>query len=88
MHYVYVLKSQKYRSIKIYIGSTSDLVKRVKQHNSSETKSTRFGIPWKLVYYEAFLNKEDALKRERRLKSGTSAIGFLKQRIKQSLSTS
>ena len=88
MYYVYVLKSRKYKTIKIYIGSTSDLVKRIEQHNSSQNVSTRYGIPWKLVYYEAFLNKDDALKRELRLKSGTSAIGFLKRRIKQSLDTS
>ncbi len=85
---MYVLKSQKYKTIKIYIGYTHDLVKRVAQHNSLDTPSTRYGIPWKLVYYEAFESKQDAVKREKRLKTGTSAIGFLKRRIKQSLDTS
>lgn len=85
MYYVYILKSQKYKSLKIYIGCTSDLVKRVKQHNNLENISTRYGIPWKLVYYEAFLSKKDALSRERKLKTGTGAIGFLKRRIKSSL---
>ena len=85
MYYVYVLKSQKYKQLKIYIGITADLKSRVAQHNNKETISTRFGIPWKLVYYEAFLHKNDAIRREKRLKVGTSAIGFLKRRIKQSL---
>ena len=88
MYYVYVLKSQKYKTTKIYIGSTSDLKRRVEQHNSLKTKSTRFGIPWRLVYYEAFLNKIDAVQRELQLKTGSSSIGFLKRRIKQSLNTS
>jgi putative endonuclease len=85
MRYVYVLKSQKYKSVKLYFGSTSDLKKRVDQHNMGLSISTKHGIPWKLVYYEAFLSKSDALERENRLKSGSSAVGFLKRRIKQSL---
>ena len=85
MHYVYVLKSQKYENLKLYFGSTSDLKRRLVEHNSSKTSSTKYGIPWKLVYCEAFLNRKDAVAREKRLKQGTSAIGFLKRRIKFSL---
>ncbi len=88
MYYVYVLKSQKYKTTKIYIGSTSDLVRRVKQHNNMENISTRYGIPWKLIYYEAFESKQDALNREKGLKTGSSSIGFLKWRIKSSLDNS
>ncbi len=88
MYYVYILKSQKYRTTKIYIGFTSDLISRVKQHNSLETVSTRYGIPWKLVYYEAFVSKQDAMNREKGLKTGSSSIGFLKRRIKSSLDSS
>jgi len=83
VYYVYVLKSQKWN--KPYIGITSDLIKRFKQHNSRNTKSTRYGIPWKLVYYEAYLDKADATKREAQLKKYGSAFGFLKKRIKRSL---
>ena len=67
------------------MGVTSDLIKRLKQHNNQNTKSTRYGIPWKLVYYEAYLVKTDATKREAQLKKYGSAFGFLKKRIKQSL---
>ncbi len=88
MYYVYVLKSQKYNNQKLYIGFTSDLKKRILEHNNCDTFSTRYGIPWRIVYYEAFLNERDALVRERRLKTGTSAIGFLKRRIKLTLNNS
>ena len=68
MYYVYIIYSKKLD--KKYTGSTSDLRKRVKKHNSKGSKFTAKGCPWKLIYYEAFLNKEDALREERFLKSG------------------
>ena len=83
MYYVYVLKSQKWN--KPYFGITSDLKKRLKGHNSANTKSTRYGIPWKLVYFEAYLDRKDAIERESQLKKYSSAFGFLKKRIKRSL---
>ena len=84
MHYVYVLKSQK--SKKLYFGCTSDLKVRIIEHNKGLNRSTKHGIPWKLVYYEAFLSKSDATAREASLKQGSSTIGHLKKRIKSSLS--
>jgi len=87
MFYVYILKSLKYKN-KIYIGSSADLKKRLEKHNSGTNKSTRYGIPWKVIYYEAFFDKKDAINREKRLKSGTSAIGFLKRRISNSINNS
>ena len=83
MYYVYVLKSQKWN--KPYIGVTADLKKRFRDHNSQQNKSTRHGIPWKLVYYEAYFDRTDAIKREFQLKKHGSAIGFLKRRIKNSM---
>ena len=62
MFYVYVTQSQKDKGL--YIGFTSDLKKRMKEHNTGKTKSIKHRIPFKLVYYEAYLNKTDARKRE------------------------
>ena len=83
MFYVYILKSQKWK--RVYIGYSHDLKRRLKEHNFGKVKSTKHGIPWVLIYYEAFLSKEDAIKRELQLKKYGSAIGFLKRRIKNSL---
>ena len=68
MHYVYIIYSKKLD--KRYIGSTSDLKERMKRHNSERSKFTAKGYPWKVLYYEAFLDKKDALREERFLKSG------------------
>ncbi len=68
MFYVYVLQSEK--TGKLYKGFTEDLKRRFKEHNQGEEKSTKAGAPWKLIYYEAFINKTDARREELFLKSG------------------
>lgn len=78
MWYVYVLRNKQGRW---YIGSTKDLRKRILRHNSGMNKSTKYGVPWKLVYYEACLSKEDARAREKYLKSGMGRR-YLKNRLK------
>ena len=68
MQYVYIIYSKKTK--KRYIGKTNDLKLRLSWHNRGLTKSTKPGIPWKLIYYQAFLNKKDASQEELFLKTG------------------
>ena len=75
-YFVYVLKSQK--DGRLYKGQTSDLNERVKQHNSGKTKSTKGFMPWELVYFEKFQAREEAVLREKYLKTG-SGREFLKK---------
>jgi putative endonuclease len=84
MYYVYILKSSKFQR-RIYIGSTNNLKRRFEEHNKGLNKSTKYGIPWKLIYYEAFLSKKDCLKRENNLKNYSSSYRQLKLRISDSL---
>ena len=78
MWYTYVLQNKNSRW---YIGSTRDLRKRILRHNSGQNKSTRAGVPWKLIYCEIGLNKDDARAREKYLKSGMGRR-YLKNRLK------
>lgn len=55
---VYVLKSK--RTGGLYIGFTADLKKRFQEHNRGLVFSTKTYLPWRLIYYEAMLNKADA----------------------------
>ena len=75
-YYVYVIKSLIHIS-KFYVAHTQDLSVRVKQHNSGKTKSTKAYAPWILVYSESFNSRNDAIEREKYLKSG-SGRRFLK----------
>ena len=54
---------------KQYIGSTVDLKRRLAEYNSDDNKGYTRGRKWKLVYYEAYLSKRDARKREKQLKA-------------------
>lgn len=79
MFYVYVLKSQKDNNF--YTGYSSDLKKRLKHHNDGLSNSTKSRLPVDLVYYEACLNRQDAISREKYLKSGMGKR-YIKNRIK------
>lgn len=77
--YVYVLLSK--RTKKWYIGSTKDMQKRISTHNSGNSRSTKHGVPWKIIYCEISLHKDDARAREKYLKNGMGRR-YLKNRLK------
>lgn len=78
MYYVYVLRSQK--DSKLYTGLTADVYRRLEQHNASQVTSTQARRPLELIYYEAYLTKDDAEGRELFLKSG-SGKRYLKKQL-------
>ncbi|HRZ95702.1 MAG TPA: GIY-YIG nuclease family protein [Candidatus Moranbacteria bacterium] len=79
-YYTYVLRSIK--NNELYIGSADDLIKRLKEHNQGLNKPTKRYLPWKLVYYEACLNKQDSVRREYYFKT-TQGRRLLKRRLKE-----
>jgi len=78
MYYTYVLESIKDRNL--YIGWTDDLRNRYKKHNSGQVESTKTRRPFILIYYEACLSKDNAIKREKYFKTGFGRR-FLKNRL-------
>ena len=82
MFYTYILKSEK--NGRFYTGYTSDLRKRLIQHNKGQSYYTKRDTPYLLVYYEACLNEDDARSREVYLKTGMGKR-FVKNRLKNYL---
>ena len=68
MFYVYVLRSESDSGF--YIGFSTNLRARLRQHQDGESLATSHRGPWKLIYYEAYTEREDAEGREKFLKSG------------------
>ena len=83
MYYVYVIQST--LTLEIYVGYTSKLKKRLVQHNTQKSFSTKNKGVWRLVYYAAYRNKEDAMTREKRLKNYGQALSRLKERLNNCL---
>ena len=78
MYYVYVLRSEK--DTKFYTGFTDDLKRRVADHKAGNVQSTTHRRPLSLIYYEACLDKNDAVRREKYLKTHYGKM-FLKKRL-------
>jgi putative endonuclease len=73
-YFVYILQSEK--DHRYYIGSTSHVQNRINYHNSGRQRSTRYRIPFKLVYQEELPTKTEALKREKQIKSYKGGEAF------------
>ncbi len=74
MYFIYILKSL--ASDRYYIGHTSELDKRLKEHNRGKTRSTKCYVPWRVVYTEEYNTKSEAFRRELEIKSYKSGLKF------------
>ena len=84
MHVVYVIQNSETKEL--YYGITTNLKERLARHNHNGQKATtRKHGTWELVYAEAYRAKEDAFRRERKLKDHGRSIQELKKRIEKSL---
>lgn len=77
MFFVYVLKSR--NNWRFYVGMTSNLSKRIDEHNKGHTKSTKGYMPWELFFFEEYETSTEARNREKYFKSGVGKE-FIKKR--------
>ena len=82
MFYVYLLHSTKDNGF--YIGFSTDLKRRLSEHKRGASFATKSRGPWKLIYYEAYTEREDAEGREKFLKSGAGRR-FLRAQLRHYL---
>ena len=82
MFYVYLLHSKKDNGF--YIGYSTDLKRRLSEHRRGASFATKSRGPWKLIYYEAYTEREDAEGREKFLKSGAGRR-FLRTQLRHYL---
>ena len=61
MYFVYILQSLKDQ--RTYIGYTNDFERRFKDHNSGQSRATKYHAPFKLLFKEEFSNITEAKKR-------------------------
>jgi len=78
MFYTYILKSLKDNNL--YVGYTDNLRRRKLEHDNGLVEATHYRRPLELVYYEACINEQKAIAREKYFKTGFGRR-YLKQRI-------
>lgn len=78
MYYVYILKSE--IEDQVYTGFTTNLEKRLKEHNSGKSIHTNKYRPWKIVAAIKFDSEQKAREFEKYLKTG-SGIAFARKHL-------
>ncbi len=66
----------------IYVGFTSNLKRRFKEHNNKEELSTKHYAPFELIHYEAYRDEKDAKRREEYFKTTKGKV-TLRQMLKE-----
>ena len=77
IYFVYVIQSEINKCL--YIGSTDDIERRLLEHNSGKTRSTKPFVPYRLIYSEVYENKKEAIQRERQIKRSGKVRKELKE---------
>lgn len=74
MFYVYIIQSINFG--RYYIGYSSNLEKRLNEHNSGIVKSTKHYVPYKLIFKELHETRKSAMKREKEIKKMKGGLKF------------
>lgn len=82
MFIVYVIRSEK--NGQLYVGYTTHLKQRLETHNKGSVTSTKSKRPWRLIFAEAYVSQNDALRREKYLKT-TQGKNALKHMLRETL---
>ena len=78
-YFVYMIQTECSSTKKTYVGYTNNLEKRIKLHNKGKGAKSTKGRTWKLIYYETYTTKNEALKNEYSLKKNY----YLRKKIKE-----
>ena len=81
-YYVYVLKTVSKSKLITYVGYTNNLKKRLKLHNSGKGAKFTRGRNWKIMYFEKFTTKEEAIIREYYIKKNRKFRNHIKNKFK------
>ena len=81
-YFVYLIGNYKFSKLTTYVGYTNNIKKRLNAHNSGKGAKFTKGRKWKLMYYEKFKTKKEALSREYYIKQNRKFRNLLKKKYK------
>ena len=80
-YYVYILININNKSNPTYVGYTSDIQKRLKQHNTSKGAKFTRGRKWKIIYKKRYKNKITAMQNEYKIKNNFKKRAIIKSKF-------
>ena len=81
-YFVYLIGNYKNSKLITYVGYTNNLKNRIKLHNEGKGPKFTRGRFWKLLYYEKFLTKKEAIFRESYIKKNRNFRNLIKKKYK------
>ena len=81
-YFVYLIGCKKFNKLTTYVGYTNNLKKRISLHNKGKGAKFTRGRKWKLLYFEKFSSKKEAISREYYIKKNRKFRNFIKERYK------
>ena len=81
-YFVYLIGSYKNNKLTTYAGYTNNLKKRIKLHNEGKGAKFTKGRKWKIMYYEKYKEKKNAMLREIYLKKNRKLRNHIKNKYK------
>ena len=81
-YFVYLIGCRKNQKTTTYVGYTNNLKKRIKLHNEGRGAKFTRGRKWKLLYYEKFRSKKEAILRECYIKKNRTFRNLIKKKYK------
>ena len=79
-YFVYLLGNNKNKKLTTYVGHTNNLKKRINLHNAGMGAKFTRGRVWKLMYYEKYQTKKEAIAREYYIKKNKKIRNLLKKK--------
>ena len=81
-YFVYLIGNYKNSKLVTYVGYTNNLKNRIKLHNEGKGAKFTRGIIWKLLYYEKYQTKKEAILRECYIKKNRNLRNSIKNKYK------
>ena len=81
-YFVYLLGNYKGKKLITYVGYTNNLKKRLNLHNSGKGAKFTKGRTWKLIYYEKYRSRKEAINRECYIKKNRKYRNLIKNKYK------
>ena len=81
-YFVYLLGNNKNKKFTTYVGYTNNLKKRINLHNANKGAKFTRGRVWKLIYYEKYRTKKEAISREYYIKKNRKFRNSIKEKYK------